>query len=198
MHSCYSQTGYNWNTVNTHRQTGIFLFSLNFLLFLAFSYYLVFLLYPLCNDRKQQHLCKLLCRNERWGLDQGRGRWDARGWHWMVGLNEGRVQGDEQRIERGSMAGISRKVLWKETEGEILRGGSHCGFIVASCNDGGGQEQGLLDEGLINFYRTVIKSASYVCRNACLCTCLLLSTAEASQWFILLHKRLLSAHLWPC
>lgn len=55
----------------------------------------------------------------------------------MAGLNEGRVQGDEQRIERGSMAGISRKVLWKETEGELLRGGSHCGFIVASCNDGG-------------------------------------------------------------
>ena len=65
----------------------------------------------------------------------------------MAGLNEGRVQGDEQRIERGSMAGISRKVLWKETKGEILRGASYCGFIFSSCNGGGGQEQGLLRGG---------------------------------------------------
>lgn len=163
MHSCYSHTGYNWNTVNTQTHTQGFFWSPS-----TFCYFLCFLItWSSCFIRSvmignNSTLCKILCWSERWGLDEGRGRWDARGWHWMGGLNEGRVQGDEQRIERGSMAGISRKVLWKETKGEILRGASPCGFIVSSCNEGGrgSRNRAFWGEELINFYQTVIKLAS--------------------------------------
>ncbi len=40
-----------------------------------------------------------------------------------MGLNEAQAQGDEQRIEQGSMMGISRKVSWQETKGVKLGGG---------------------------------------------------------------------------